>query len=161
MTISTNAIVILMSVKMVHVTTSPDLSNASVMMDLSRKTENAKTLTNAPVSNETTVTDMLLAPIPLVVSNANALLDTKAMVFNALISMNVMTPALVLKMPFVLTTRAVLNVSVLPDFQVTVKHVPTLTNVPIWKTIVTKMHLALTLMVVSNVNVVQDMPVMA
>ena len=146
---------------MVHAKTSLDLSNASVMTDLSRKTENVKTSMSAPISNGTTAIDMLLVPIPLVVSNANVLLDMKAMAFNAPISMNVMTRVLALKMPFVLTTRVVSNVSVLLDSQVTVKLVQILTNVLIWKIIVTKMHLALTPMEVSNVSVDQDMLEMA
>jgi hypothetical protein len=151
----------LMFAKMVHAKTSLDLSNASVMTDLSRKTENVKTSTSAPISNGTTAIDMLLVPIPLVVSNANVLLDMKAMAFNAPISMNVMMRVLALRMPFVLTTRVVSNVSALLDSQVTVKLVPILTNVLIWKIIVTKMHLALTPMEVSNVSVDQDMLEMA
>ena len=60
-------------------------------------------------------------------------------------------------MQFAVTPKVVSIVLVLVDSQVTVKRVLTLTNVLIWKTIVIKMHYALTLMVVSNVNVEQDM----
>ena len=60
-------------------------------------------------------------------------------------------------MQFAVTPKVASIVLVLVDSQVTVKRVLTLTNVLIWKTIVIKMHYALTLMVVSNVNVEQDM----
>ena len=95
MTISTNATAILMSVKMVHAIINLDLSNAFVMMVLSKKMENVKILMSVLISNAITVTDMQLAPIPSVGLNASVMLDMKVMASNVPTSTSVMMRAVV------------------------------------------------------------------